>query len=215
MENDRSAEEKRLVERYHSMSDIELAMLAAENAELTDAARVALGHELATRGIEPATPDDLAGENINPDHRPPLIVARFQNLHEALLAKGQLESAGISCSLADDNMVRMDWFYSNLLGGVKILVQAQDESAALEVLSQPIPEHFEVEGVGEYQQPRCPKCQSTDISFESLDKVYAYGSMMLVGVPIPLAAEKWRCHACDAVWKGTEDVSPRNEFEGV
>lgn len=197
------------------MSDIELAMLASETDDLTDAAQQALNAELTRRGIEPPGSKDSAADDSPSDHRPPVIIARFQNLHEALLVKGQLDSAGIASSLADDNMVRMDWFYSNLVGGVKILVEAKDEEAAREVLSEPIPESFEVEGVGAYEQPRCPKCQSTNISFESLDKVYAYGSMMVVGVPIPFGAEKWRCHGCGAVWEGTEDVSPTRDSDGV
>jgi hypothetical protein len=208
-------EDQRLLERYRSMSDIELALLAAETDDLTEAAQQALRAELARRGIEPAASDNSLADESSQDHRPPVIVGRFQNLHEALLAKGQLDSAGIPNSLADDNMVRMDWFYSNLLGGVKVLVRAQHEEAALEVLSQPIPESFDVEGVGKYEQPRCPKCQSTDISFESLEKLPSYGSMMLIGVPIPFGAETWRCHACGSTWEGTEDVSPADHSEGV
>lgn len=214
MENNCRNEEQQLVERYRSKSDIELSLLAAEDADLTSVAKKALRDELTRRGIEPSSTEMPSDAESTGDHRPPVIVGRFQDLHEALLAKGQLDSAGIPSSLADDNMVRMDWFYSNLVGGVKVLVQAKDEQAAVAVLSQPIPESFEVEGVGEYEQPRCPKCQSTDISFESLDKLYSYGSMML-NVPIPVSTEKWRCHACGAVWEGTEDVSPSGDSEGV
>ena len=54
----------------------------------------------------------------------------FQNLPEALLAKGSLDSSGIECFLTDDNMVRMDWFMSNLLGGAKLLVNREDAEAA-------------------------------------------------------------------------------------
>jgi hypothetical protein len=81
-----------------------------------------------------------------------------QNLPEALLAKGILDSSGIECFLTDDNMVRMDWFISNLLGGVKLLVNREDVEAATAILDEPTPELLDVEGVGEYQQPRCPEC---------------------------------------------------------
>ncbi|MGA8150656.1 MAG: hypothetical protein WB952_06880 [Terriglobales bacterium] len=119
---------------------------------------------------------------------------------EALLAKGSLESAGIESLLGDDNMVRMDWFISNLLGGIKLQVQPEDAEAADEILKQPISEGFEVEGVGGYEQPRCPKCDSLDISFEELNKPIAYGSAW-VGLPLPVHREAWRCHSCSHEWQ--------------
>ncbi len=205
---------QRLTELYRTMSDAELSLLSARPDDLSDAALAALQHEMGKRGLtappaeEPEQIPDYAGSI------PPVMVGRFQNLHEALLAKGQLDSAGIESSLADDNMVRMDWFISNLLGGVKLYVKAEDEQTAQEVLSQPIPENFNVEGVGEYEQPKCPKCGSTDISFESLDKLPTYASMWL-NVPIPFAANRWRCHACDALWEGTEDDSTSHPSQGL
>lgn len=203
---------QRLQERYRGMSDGELSLLSENLEDLSDTAKQALETEMSRRGLTPAQADlvpDYAGHSA-----PPVMVGQFMNLHEALLAKGQLDSAGIRNSLADDNMVRMDWFISNLVGGVKIYVNAEDAEAASEVLSQPIPENFEVEGVGEFEQPTCPKCQSTDISFESLDKLPTYASMWLK-VPIPFGANRWRCHACGALWEGTEDDSPAASGEGL
>jgi hypothetical protein len=49
------------------------------------------------------------------------------------LAKGSLEAAGIQAYLVDDNMIRMDWFISNLLGGIKLQVRAEDAEAAVEI----------------------------------------------------------------------------------
>ena len=132
-----------------------------------------------------------------------MIVDRFRDLPEALLARGSLESAGIECHLIDDNMVRLDWFWSNLIGNAKLVVKPEDESTAREILSQPIPETFDVEGVGEYQQPHCPQCQSLDVNFQETDPI-AYVSTYVI-VPIPLYRKAWRCHSCSAEW---EEVSP-------
>jgi hypothetical protein len=54
------------------------------------------------------------------------------DLSRALLAKASLESAGIECYLADDNMARMEW--SNLVGGVRLSVKPQDAKDALRIL---------------------------------------------------------------------------------
>src|SRR5438270_387890 len=102
-----------------------------------------------------------------------VTLRKYRDLPEALLAKGCLESAGIEAYLMDDNMVRMDWFYSNLIGGIKLKVQPGDVDAANEILSQPIPEAIEVEGI-DYEQPKCPQCQSLDISYRQLNKLVSY-----------------------------------------
>jgi len=130
--------------RYASMSDAELIELAAKSWELSDAAWDALEDELDRRGIEaPATEEVPQIEAL--EKRDLVLLRRFRDLPEALLAKGMLESTGIPCSLADDNMVRLDWFISNLLGGVKLMVDAEDFAEASRVLNEPAPEEFEDE----------------------------------------------------------------------
>jgi len=85
------------------------------------------------------------------------------------------------------------------MGGVKLLVGVEDAAEADEVLTQPIPEHFDVSGVGEYAQPRCPKCNSLDVTFQELEPA-AYLSMA-VSVPIPFHRRAWRCRSCGAEWE--------------
>ena len=134
-----------------------------------------------------------------------VTIRRFRDLPEALLAKGGLESAGIKCTLVDDNMVRLDWFISNLIGGVKLQVSSEDAAAAAEILDQPIPEEFLVEGSGAYHQPRCPQCQSLDVSFEELDKPIAFVSAYM-GLPLPVHRRNWKCHACGNEWENTDPI---------
>ncbi|MGA8215203.1 MAG: hypothetical protein WB799_16525 [Candidatus Sulfotelmatobacter sp.] len=83
--------------------------------------------------------------------------------------------------------------------GVKLWVKPEEEQSAREMLSQPIPERIEVAGVGDYEQPRCPKCQSLDVNFQELDPA-AYLSLA-INVPMPFHRKAWRCHACRAQWK--------------
>ena len=74
-----------------------------------------------------------------------VIVQRFRDLPEASIAKSILDSAGVENFLADDNMVRLDWFYSNLVGGIKILVREEDVEAAAKLLTQEVTAKFDVE----------------------------------------------------------------------
>jgi hypothetical protein len=134
---------------------------------------------------------------------------QIRDLSEALLVKSILDSAGIDCFLGDENMVRMDWFWSNLLGGVKLWVRQEDAETAADMLDQNTLAGFDVEGVGEYKQPRCPNCQSFDISFEGLNRRAAYTSAFL-GVPFPFKGHGWKCHSCGHEWPGPDDIPKQN-----
>jgi hypothetical protein len=218
-------ERKRLAEFYSQQLDGELEKVAGQAYELTAIAREALRAEMARRGlvaalveqapvapIAPVQPGDpppepprveaLAGGEL--ELRDMVTIRQFRDLPEALFAKGSLESSGIECAMVDDNMVRLDWFISNLLGGVKLQVRQEDAADAEEILSQPIPEDFDVTGIGKYQQPRCPKCQSLEVNFREVTPA-AYVSAYL-NVPIPFHRRAWRCHSCDEEWE--DDGAP-------
>jgi hypothetical protein len=196
----------RLAAFYAELSDGELQRIAGDPACLTDNAQSALSAEFSRRHLEAAPSNRDSGKDgfdeIDDDAPAPVTLRRFRDLPEALLAKGSLESAGIETYLVDDNMVRLDWFISNLLGGVKLQVWPEDFTEATEILSLPIPETLEVEGSGLYRQPHCPNCNSMDVSFEELNKPVAYASAW-VGLPLPFHRAAWKCHACGREWKDT------------
>jgi hypothetical protein len=204
-------ERARLAEVYSGMSDGELEKLAATGSELSEAAHDALESEIARRGLSIiiAPPPGIDVPELNET----VVLCKFRDLPEALLAKGSLESAGIQAYLVDDNMIRMDWFISNLLGGIKLKVHVDDADAANEILNQPIPEMVDVEGVGQYEQPKCPRCQSLDISFQELNKLLSYGSAY-VGIPIPVCKKAWTCHSCGNEWE-EEDTAPLDSDAGT
>jgi hypothetical protein len=195
---DEQHERRRLATNYAGMTDGELQKLAQSADSLTELAWDALEDEMDRRHLEVA--DDPAQEpRQQMEMRELVTIQQFRDLPEALLAKGSLESAGIECFLADDNLVRLDWFISNFIGGIKLNVRAADVANARKILDEPILEGLYVQGVGLYEQPRCPNCQSLDVNFQELDRPIAYMSAFL-RVPIPVQRPAWRCHACDAEW---------------
>jgi hypothetical protein len=206
---DEQRERRRLADNYASMTDGELQRLAWSAASLTELAWDALEDEMDRRHLE--FPDDECSDELRTEPRQEMevrelvTIRQFRDLPEALLAKGSLESAGIECFLADDNLVRLDWFISNFIGGIKLNVRAADATNAQNLLDEPILEGLYVQGVGLYEQPRCPNCQSLDVNFQELDRPIAYMSAFL-RVPMPVQRPAWRCHACDAEWEddGTE-----------
>jgi hypothetical protein len=204
---DPAKERQRLAALYGGMEDLELEEIAKEPESLTDVAKQALRSELSRRGIEfshettgPATKDATRKELPRP-----VIVRRYRDLLEASIAKSILDSAGIESILVDDNIVRIDWFYSNLVGGIKILVREEDAETAVKLLEQVVPEKFEVDGVGEYEQPQCPNCKSMQVSFNGLDKRMTYTGLA-VGLPIPITNKDWKCDACGNEWEDDADT---------
>ena len=138
-----------------------------------------------------------------------IVLRRFRDMPDAFLFSSVLDSAGIECYLADENTIRMDWFWSNLLGRIKLCVRKADADEALSLLEQSVPEKFDVEGVGEYQQPRCPTCQSLKVSFRGLNKAVDYSRAILSG-PRPLHRSLWECDACGHQWPESTQKPPNN-----
>jgi hypothetical protein len=197
---DEQRERRRLAANYASMTEGELRRLARNADSLTEFAYDALEDELDRRHLEFPQDAHDSPQRHEMQVQELVTIRQFRDLPEALLAKGSLESAGIECFLADENLVRLDWFISNFIGGIKLNVRPADEANARKLLDEPILEGLYVQGVGLYEQPRCPKCQSLDVNFQELDRPIAYMTAFL-HVPMPVQRPAWRCHACDAEWK--------------
>jgi hypothetical protein len=134
--------ENELLETYRSASDGELLDLALTYDSLTEVAQNALRAEFARRGLEPPVIPDPAPEA---EMLPVVTVQQYRDLTEAQLAMGVLESAGIPCYLRDENTVRTQWFWSNLIGGIRLQVREEDRAAAEALLNQPIPGQIPVD----------------------------------------------------------------------
>jgi hypothetical protein len=199
-------EGQRLHVFYASMEDGELNKIATELDSLSDVARETLRAEMSKRNLQ--VPPQLAAialsEKQQSELPQPDLLRRYRDLPQAMIAKSILDSAGIESFLADDNLVRMDWFYSNLIGGIKLLVRHEDAEAAMNLLDLERPEKFDVEGVGEYDQPKCPECGAMDITFDELDK-QVMGAGLFLGLPIKVTKKGWTCHLCGHRW-GEDDA---------
>jgi hypothetical protein len=134
-----------------------------------------------------------------------VVLRRFRDLPDALLAWSILDSADIESFLFDEIIIRMDWLWSDLLGGIKICVKPEDAEEALQVLKLEIPEKFHIGGVGEFKQPRCTQCQSLNISFEILNKPATYACTFLLKLPIQISRPRWRCQSCGNAWQPIDE----------
>jgi predicted RNA-binding Zn-ribbon protein involved in translation (DUF1610 family) len=192
-------------EQYAQMSETELMELAGSYDGLRETAQAALRAEFARRGLEPPTveePDEWEFRRI-------VTVRRYRDLAAAYAGRSLLESAGIPAWIADENLVRMDWFYSNLVGGMRLQVDERDEAAAREILEQSTPQTITYGQEEVYVQPTCPKCGSAEISLGSgTERGRSFVGLYLLGAPVPPRAAAWHCEACGADWVDEEDGKP-------
>ena len=135
---DPEQERQRLAELYSSKTDVELEQVAEQPDGLTDIACEALREELTKRELYIGQLDDEAPDEESAEFRNLVVIRTFWNLLEAELAKGLLDSAGVEAFLFDDNMVRLDWFNANALGGVKLRVDASNVEAATRILNESV-----------------------------------------------------------------------------
>lgn len=199
-------ERRRLAGLYASKTDIELEVLAGDGASLNDLARGVLRAEIRRRGLNITV---LEASLLTPAPPRLAVIRVYRDLPDALIAQSVLDSAEIECFLFDENIVRLDWLYSYLVGGVKLRVKEEDAADSIQLLDQPPVESFMVPGVGEYIQPRCPNCESFDVSFESLMNriVFAY---LYFGLPIILRNAGWKCFSCGYEWVEQPEAQPES-----
>lgn len=203
MPEDAEQEQARFAALYEQMSDAELETIAADAPSLTNAARQVLQSELTKRGleIELGSPEP----EMVPEFSELVSIRAFRDLPEALLAKGKLDAAGVESYIMDQNMIRMNWFISTLLGGVKLCVKADDAERALDFLEEPIPDQIELENGETFTQPKCPRCNSLDISSAGAAAKSAYVAAWALA-PIPLQRKTDKCLSCGYEWKTDHTV---------
>jgi hypothetical protein len=195
-----------LARDYANMSEFELLEIARSFDSLTELAKPILKAEFARRNLEPPTVEDAP----EPLGKTLVTVCRYRDLSEAIVARSLLESAGIQAYLRDENLVRLDWQISNFIGGLRLQVEATDEAAAIEILSQPIPDTVPFSEEAEFAQPLCPRCGSKDITFEGASRGAALASLYLLSLPLPLGSESWLCNSCEARWADDGDHLPED-----
>jgi hypothetical protein len=194
-----------LAAQYARMSETELMELARSYDGLLEIAQAALRAEFARRGLEPP----LVEEPEEWEFRRLVTVRRYRDLAEAYLGRSLLESAGIPAWIADENLVRMDWFYSNLVGGMRLQVAEGEEAAAREILEEGAPGTITYGEAEVYVQPTCPKCGSAEITLGSgTERGRSLVALYVLAIPVPPREATWLCEACGARWVDTGNGEP-------
>jgi hypothetical protein len=90
-----------------------------------------------------------------------VTVATFSLPFEVHLAKAKLESEGIECFVADENMVSLNWLYAGAIGGIKLRVSESDYLQAKKILNAE-PLDFTLRGE-DAAVLTCPRCHASKV----------------------------------------------------
>jgi hypothetical protein len=125
-----------------------------------------------------------------------VTIATVSSSMEANIMKSKLESEGIPCFVADQNMININPLYSNALGGVRLQVRQSDIQEAQEILQLKIQSAVP-------DAPPCPRCGSKDITYSKLPGILNILSLLglLFFLPGPRLKRHWICKKCRHPWR--------------
>ncbi|WP_053188103.1 putative signal transducing protein [Sunxiuqinia dokdonensis] len=136
-------------------------------------------------------------------------IISFTYPHEAHLAQLYLNSEGIETILKDEMTVQVYGFYSNAIGGVKLMVQEDDYERALAsletggyVVNHPVlDEVFRVPVATKADKKYCPFCQSDNIKINKEPNIVVIILYVILGVIFPIFRLSYKCFDCGKQWK--------------
>jgi DNA-directed RNA polymerase subunit M/transcription elongation factor TFIIS len=208
---DPAGELLRLSEHYRLLSDDELVDLARQTSELTDGAQQALGQEIANRRLKippeesaappsPAPEPDSAEDGESPygEDRKLVVICTVWSLADALKLQRLLDMAGIPFYMGPEKATGVDAVSSNFANGLSVQIMQVGVPWARQVLQQYFPGDEPPEEKADESDNlaiHCPKCHSTEVVFEDLDR----GPKNSEGTP--LSKFKWTCDSCGHEWE--------------
>lgn len=127
-----------------------------------------------------------------------ITIARFSKPEEAHLLRLRLGTGGVPAYILDENMVQMDWLYSNAIGGVRVQVSDEDLADAREILQELPPDDLPA------VIPACPACASHHTVPDEFLRRMSFLSIMILSLPLPLPVRvfrnRWKCEDCRHTW---------------
>lgn len=141
------------------------------------------------------------------------IIITFTYPHEAHMVKGYLESEGIESIIQDEMTAQVNNFYSNAIGGVKILVNEADYEQGIKILKKggyineetiTVEKKIEIISIEkETDKSHCPFCKSENIGKNKGLNVIAIFLYIVLSIFFPISKEKYQCFDCGKEWRYT------------
>jgi DNA-directed RNA polymerase subunit RPC12/RpoP len=138
-----------------------------------------------------------------------VTIATYWEPIEANLMRSKLLSEGIECILLDENLISVQPFYSNAIGGIKLQVLENDSVRAKEILAEANTPPLHIVHVAKSKPMRkphgktihCPECNSTSVYYERLTIGELALCILFLGIPLLFIKGKYHCYNCGNKWE--------------
>ena len=134
-----------------------------------------------------------------------ITVGTFSKPEEAHLLRARLEAGGVRAFVQDENIVQMNWLYSNAIGGVRVQISEEDIQEAQAILKQA---QFDLPDVVDID---CPQCGSIEVGPDELPRRISFAALLVLNFPFLFAKHRYRCSACGATWNEKHRPSPEDK----
>jgi hypothetical protein len=164
---------------------------------------------------------------------PLATVASFSTVGEAEAARSALDAAELFVHLDDENLVAMQWLYSQAIGGIKVRVRHEDREEAEQLLvtaAADVPQDAsaadeaidtETPAPDVAPVPQCPACEGVDVIYIPRLKLFGMFSILFYGIGVAVNqpelalagivaagliiafVEPYRCRTCGERWSGS------------
>lgn len=124
-----------------------------------------------------------------------IVIATFDWLNEAELARIFLENNDIDVEIADSNITAAYPLLGNALGGIKLSVNELQAEKAVELLTE-----YDKE-INANHKLWCPKCDSEDIKKMELHGVLKFLAVITVGLAAIVLSKSFKCNSCNHAWR--------------
>jgi len=205
---DPAGETLRLSAHYRRLTDDELVGLAWQASELTDGAQQALAQEIANRGLKippnksaappRPQPPDPADDAKSPyaEDRELIALCTVWSSADALKVQGLLDAAAIPFYIGPEKATDVEAVTSNFADGLTVQIMKVGFSWAQQALQQYFPADeppAEKFGQRDNLAIRCPRCRSTEVVFEDLDRAPENSKLS--------PKFQWTCDSCGHKWQ--------------
>lgn len=125
-------------------------------------------------------------------------VGNFTHTFEAELAKGYLETQGITAYVKDEFMGQY-LIYNNAIGGVRLQVMEEDYEKALKIYKD-YKQDVSADA-NRLTNVSCPKCGSEEVIYRRISTFGWLFSFFFLGAPFLFFHPFYRCENCRHRWK--------------
>lgn len=138
----------------------------------------------------------------------------YTSQSELAVVRSLLDSEGIETIVLNENLIQVQPFLSNAIGGIKLQVFEEDYEKADKILTEaslasPHNNTVDEEKSDDTGDPedknskqlRCPFCNSDEVVREKFSLPVFAISILLLGAPIPFISRRYHCFDCGRDFK--------------